>query len=144
MDVSREDLAEFAKEFVQKLPDNAGTRAHVVGLKGNLGAGKTTFVQEVAKVLGVKESVTSPTFVIAQSYDAAHPVFKKLVHMDAYRLEGEESDTIGFGSYLDDPNSLVLIEWPENLPEEAKFPEGAPILEFETIDENTRKVTEHA
>lgn len=141
MEISLEVLGEYAQEFVENLPKAVGTQAHVVGLKGNLGAGKTTFVQEAGKVLGVKEQITSPTFVIAQSYETTHSVFKRLVHMDAYRLSGEEKDTIGFSEYMNDPESLILVEWPENLPEKANFPEGAAILEFETVDEDTRKIS---
>lgn len=141
MEIARDGLANYAQEFADKLPKETGERAHVVGLKGNLGAGKTTFVQEVGSVLGVRQQITSPTFVIAQSYETEHPVFKRLVHMDAYRLSGEEGDTIGFGQYMDDPENLVLVEWPENLPKEARFPKGAPILEFETVDENIRSIS---
>jgi tRNA threonylcarbamoyladenosine biosynthesis protein TsaE len=144
MEIALDQLEQFAKDFVNKLPEVVGGKAHVVGLKGNLGAGKTTFVQEVAGVLGVEKQVTSPTFVIAQSYETKHPVFKRLVHMDAYRLSEEVVDTIGFSEYMSDPHTLVLVEWPENLPKEAEFPKGAPILEFETVDEETRKIVEHA
>lgn len=143
MEVSLNELEKYAKDFIQRLPSEAGDRAYVVGLKGDLGAGKTTFVQEVAKVLGVKEQMTSPTFVIVQSYEIKHPVFKRLVHMDAYRLSGEEEDTIGFSEYMQDPQNLILVEWPENLPQGAGFPEDAPILEFKTVDENTRRIYYH-
>ena len=61
--------------------------------------------------------------------------------MDAYRLSGEEGDTIGFSEYMNDPENLVLVEWPENLPEKAQFPKEAPILEFETTGETTRSIT---
>ena len=142
MDISRDALPEYARAFVEKLPQEAGCNAYVVGLKGELGAGKTTFVQEVARCLGVSASVTSPTFVIAQTYPTTHPVFSRLVHIDAYRLEGEEKDTIGFAEFRKDPHTLILIEWPVHLP--TGFPAGAPLLEFETVDENTRRITEHA
>lgn len=139
MELSLETLPEHAKQFVENLRVE-GNQACVVGLKGNLGAGKTTFVQEVAKVLGVEVQVTSPTFVISQSYKTSHPTLKRLVHIDAYRLEGEEGDTIGFREYLSDPENLILVEWPENLPKGTDFPASAATLEFETVDENTRRV----
>lgn len=144
MEFSRDELTEYAKTFVKELPATLGGEAYVVGLKGSLGAGKTTFVQEVAKALGVKETVTSPTFVIAQRYETAHSVFKHLIHMDAYRLSGEVVDTIGFESYLHNPENLVFVEWPEHLPNQAQLPATALVLEFETVDENIRKVTKHA
>jgi tRNA threonylcarbamoyladenosine biosynthesis protein TsaE len=132
----------YAQEFVEALPNIAGDTAYVVGLRGNLGAGKTTFVQAVAKELGVKEAITSPTFVIAQSYDIQHTIYKKLIHMDAYRLTPLEPDTIGFGAALADPSNLILVEWPENLPTVIQREvAGMPVLKFETVDETTRRVT---
>jgi tRNA threonylcarbamoyladenosine biosynthesis protein TsaE len=139
MEFTLEELPKFAQDFVKKLPQDARESAHVVGLKGNLGAGKTAFVQNLAKVLGVKEVVTSPTFVIAQSYATNHPVFKKLVHIDAYRLENETKDTIGLADYLNDPQNLVLIEWPAYLP--TKLPEGTAVLEFKVVDEDRRNIS---
>lgn len=143
MELSLLDLEKYARDFVARLPARKESGALVFGLTGELGAGKTTFVQAVARALGVKEPVTSPTFVIAQRYATTHPVFKKLVHMDAYRLRGEMGDTIGFSEYTHDPESLVLVEWPENLPSAARFPMDAPTIMFETIDERTRRITEH-
>jgi tRNA threonylcarbamoyladenosine biosynthesis protein TsaE len=144
MEYTLEELEQYAQEFVAALPQRAEHRAHVVGLRGNLGSGKTTFTQAVARALGVRDMVTSPTFVIAQSYHTAHPVFTRFVHMDAYRLEGEVEDTIGFASYLEDPHTLVFVEWPEHLPRGAHFPEDAPVLQFETVDEHTRRIETHA
>lgn len=141
MEVSLATLPQFANTFVAELPITPGERAHVVGLRGELGAGKTTFVQHVARELGVEDVVTSPTFVIAQRYRTQHPVFKTLVHMDAYRLEGEVNDTIGFSDYLDDPHTLVLVEWPEQLPREVPLPANAPTLTFTVIDETTRELS---
>jgi len=141
MEISLAELADFAGTFVAALPPSSGAHAHVVGLSGELGAGKTTFVQAVAKVLGVKESVTSPTFVILQRYKTAHPLFTNLVHIDAYRLSPKEKDTVGFCGYVKNPNNLILVEWPENLPRAADFPADAPILKFETMNETVRKIT---
>ncbi len=78
MDLTLEGLATFAKEFVATLPQRPGASALVVGLKGDLGAGKTAFVQAVAREMGVKESVTSPTFVIAQSYQTMQSGIQKV------------------------------------------------------------------
>lgn len=140
MDIALGKMNAYAEAFVSALPKEAGQRAHVVGLSGDLGAGKTTFVQRVGKALGVTEHVTSPTFVIAQRYATAHPVFTSLIHIDAYRLLDDAKDTIGFAGYLSDPHNLVLVEWPENLSKETGFPADAPILRFETIDETTRRI----
>lgn len=141
MKIALEDMKRYAADFVAALPAHAGRQAHVVGLKGNLGAGKTTFVQAVSEALGVKEHVTSPTFVLARRYDTAHPTFTSLVHIDAYRLSDDAKDTIGFAEYLANPHNLVLVEWPENLPKETGFPEDAPTFTFEVVDEITRRIT---
>ena len=141
MDVVLEKMNEFAAQFAAELPRTAPRRAHIVGLSGELGAGKTTFVQAVARALGVQESVTSPTFVILQRYKTAHPLFTNLVHVDAYRLSPKEKDTIGFADYLNNPRNLILVEWPENLPRGAGFPADVPILKFETMNETIRKIT---
>ncbi|MCI5108581.1 MAG: tRNA (adenosine(37)-N6)-threonylcarbamoyltransferase complex ATPase subunit type 1 TsaE [Candidatus Pacebacteria bacterium] len=91
-------------------------RAVVIGLFGNLGAGKTTFTKGVAKELGITEEVTSPTFVIQKTYDIPIGDFERLVHIDAYRLEsGEDLKKIGFLETLKDPENLIFIEWPENV-----------------------------
>lgn len=139
MDLSRDGLTEFARQFVAELPRERGARSYAVGLTGELGSGKTTFVQEVARSLGVTEHVTSPTFVFAKNYETDHPIFTKLIHIDAYRLEDETKDTVGFEAYLADRHALVLIEWPENV----SYMKHSPftIIAFETINETTRRVS---
>ena len=76
-------------------------------LAGDLGAGKTTFVQGFGRALSVSEPITSPTFVIVHTYDGAFPV----VHVDAYRLERlQELLDLGLGELLDH-EGVTLIEW---------------------------------
>jgi tRNA threonylcarbamoyladenosine biosynthesis protein TsaE len=103
---STEDTMRFAKEFAEKLkPGN------VLGLKGNLGTGKTQFVKGICEHFKVKEVVNSPTFIIVNEYEGAEGV--KIYHFDLYRLNSAaELSVIGFDEYLN-PESLVLIEWPE-------------------------------
>ncbi len=83
----------------------------VVTLSGDLGAGKTTFVQGVASALGVTVQVTSPTFVIIHHYEGRFPV----VHMDVYRLDYiQEVLDLGFEELLQ-PDAVMLVEWGEAL-----------------------------
>lgn len=100
--------------------------ALVVGLSGHLGAGKTAFTKVVADLLGVKEDVTSPTFVIMKMYKMGESIinesshvevpWKRLVHIDAYRLESrEELNVLEWSQITADKNNLILIEWPENV-----------------------------
>ncbi len=111
--------AKFAAAL-RPLPD----RATVVGLYGELGAGKTTFVQAAAKALGVREKVKSPTFLIMKSYQLPHlPIggqattfYRLLVHIDAYRLKhSEELQKLGFSELLRDPYNLIFVEWADKV-----------------------------
>lgn len=108
-----------------------------VSLEGPLGAGKTFFVRAVARALGVKEHVASPTFVLQRIYHAAPnlPV-RQLLHYDLYRLESpEELYDIGFGDCP--PDAVVLAEWGDRFPEE--LPSHAIRVCFEPAGETLRR-----
>lgn len=116
-----DDLDSYAKQMVDFLTDIVSKKidhATVVTLTGDLGAGKTTLTQRIAKHLGIGDEVSSPTFVIAKYYDlpkVGSPTsnFNRLIHVDAYRLDGEPLEPLGFEQLFADPNNLVIIEWPE-------------------------------
>ena len=113
-----EDTAEIARQFLEGLAK--GQAATVVGLSGELGAGKTHFTQAVASELGISEQLISPTFVIMKRYEipqGGEPKgFKNFFHLDAYRLnKSEELAALGWAEVLADPENLVFIEWPENV-----------------------------
>lgn len=113
------EAARFANSLV---PHGAG--ATVVALSGNLGAGKTTFVQSAAAALGVVEPVKSPTFILMQVFEMPQGPFARLVHIDAYRLKSlHELAVLGWQEIVADPANLVFIEWPEQVP--GALPEGA-------------------
>ena len=89
----------------------------VICLEGDLGAGKTTFTQGLAAALGVKGRVTSPTFCIVQEHrqqqSEAVDGRRLLVHMDLYRLHGEDDViAIGWEDYLAE-GAILVVEWPE-------------------------------
>jgi len=141
---SPNETQKVAAEFVLQLARaEHGTRgtATIIALEGDLGAGKTVFTKGVAAALGVKTAVTSPTFVIQKRYDlpeGAH--WKRLIHIDAYRLGGEdELRTIGWDTIATDPNNLVIIEWPQQV--EAGVPQRTHRVVFEEVDEETRRLT---
>ncbi|HYE22905.1 MAG TPA: tRNA (adenosine(37)-N6)-threonylcarbamoyltransferase complex ATPase subunit type 1 TsaE [Candidatus Paceibacterota bacterium] len=128
-----------AAGFTQVLaPKDAG--ATLVTLSGELGAGKTTFTQNVAKALGVDGAVTSPTFVLMKVYQLPKEAsFKRLVHIDAYRLQGgKELAPLGFDEVLHDKDNLVLLEWPEQVAD--GLPEADYKLRLEVLSENSRKL----
>ena len=134
---SEEDNFEVAKNFLEKIsPKDV---AVVVGLYGNLGAGKTAFTKAVAKNLGVEDTITSPTFVIEKIYELTGQKFKHLIHIDAYRLEREqELVSLGWHDITANPENLIFIEWPDRV--EDIMPEHIKIL-FDTLeDSNSRKI----
>lgn len=96
-----------------------GSGAQLVCLVGDLGAGKTTFTQQLAAQLGVMEPVVSPTFGIMKLYNLVdHPGYDQLVHIDAYRIEDiSEVGPLRLQEVLNTPRTLVCLEWPENIAE---------------------------
>lgn len=122
------ETGEIAKTFIDIiLKDKKKTKgALVVALSGDLGAGKTAFTQAVAKYLGVKDKIKSPTFVIMKNYELRITNYKKLFHIDAYRLKNEkELLHLGWEEIVGNKEHLVFIEWPENvkkvIPPDARF-----------------------
>lgn len=108
----------------------------VICLDGDLGAGKTLFVQNLAASLGVQGEVTSPTFNLMNLYEDGR---MPLVHFDLYRLEQEyELDEIGFYDYVENPDGLVLIEWAEKFPE--CLPEDHIALQIQRTDVENERV----
>lgn len=134
---SPEENIEIATFFIEGLSKKDS--AVVVGLYGNLGAGKTTFTKSIAKVLGVEETITSPTFVIEKIYELTNQKFTHIIHIDAYRIEREEElVSLGFKEIIKDPNNLILIEWPEKI--SGIMPEHIKI-KFRTLEsENSREI----
>lgn len=108
---SVEETWTLARQFAGELKPG-----DVVCLEGDLGAGKTTFTQGLAHALGVKGRVTSPTFCIVQEHPAdpaAGGPVPLLVHMDLYRLQGEDDVlAIGWEDYLA-RGAVLIVEWPE-------------------------------
>lgn len=136
-DLNKTDL--YAQNFLASLTP-AVNHATIVGLSGDLGAGKTAFVKLLASALGVKEEILSPTFVIMKLYGILdHPKWNQLVHIDAYRIEDpNEAHALHFEHICADSKNLIVIEWPERL--KKNFPDHAQVLRFRFIDETTRAI----
>lgn len=101
------ELKDLAIKIVKK-------NQNIVLLKGDLGAGKTTLTQFIAKELGVKTRVNSPTFTIMKQHTLVNGNYKNLVHYDLYRLSTlEEAEDLGFFEVTKDKENFVIVEWPE-------------------------------
>ncbi len=137
---SFKETEELAQEFVSSIVP-LENQAKVMGLRGELGAGKTAFVKCIAKALKIKETVTSPTFIIEKIYSLPKEnKFKKLIHIDAYRLSGgEDLLSIGWEEILNNPENLIFIEWPERV--ENILPKEIQNIQFEFVDDSTRMIS---
>lgn len=152
-----EDTEKIAKNFIKDfiLSHQNRDKAFVVGLYGDLGAGKTTFMKYLAKNLGVEETIQSPTFVIMKSYSLKGAskkaqvkekepsnfqtfYFQTLYHIDSYRIEkDEEMLKLGWNEIISNPKNLVFVEWPEIIKD--IMPPHTKIF-FEHISQNERKI----
>ncbi len=114
---------------------------HIFALQGNLGAGKTTFIQGIAKALKIKQKILSPTFVIMKNFSLPkNSNFSKLFHIDCYRLdEPSEIINLGFNEIIKNPKNLIFIEWPEKI--KNLLPPDTIWIKFKTIDKNKREIT---
>ncbi len=128
----------LAQAFLNTLTKNE--KGTVVALEGDLGSGKTTFSQSVGEILGVREVMQSPTFVIEKIYEINFEGFTHLIHIDAYRLDRfEELLHLGWEEICSRPENLIFIEWPERVKE--IIPEDAKHIKFNFIDETTREIS---
>lgn len=106
----------IAAMLARELDADSWDYARVVALEGNLGAGKTTFVQGFARALGIKEPVKSPTFLVMKIYAVKRKHTKHLVHIDCYRLDNaSELAHLGFDKLLADKDAIIIIEWADRI-----------------------------
>lgn len=137
--VTENDLSDIAKKVIDTLASSSTASAKVLFLEGDLGAGKTTFTKALASVLGIdKEDVHSPTFILKKEYQTSHDVFKKLIHIDAYRFDSpEEEKVLKLAHDVAQQDSIIVIEWPSKL--SGAINEDMTIA-FTVIDDDTREV----
>lgn len=134
----RSDLKKATLELIEGLYSENKSGASILALYGDLGAGKTTFTQTLGEILGIKEDITSPTFVIMKRYQTANESFRSLIHIDAYRLNSpEELSVLGFQDWLNEERALVVIEWADKV--ESLLPQTITRLQF-TLENDLRKL----
>lgn len=104
---------------------------------GNLGSGKTTFIQGLAEGLGIKRRIISPTFIIIRTYKLR---INNFYHIDLYRIESK-NDLLGLGidEIIEDKNNIVAVEWAEKM--EDMLPDKRIELYFKYVDEDTREIS---
>ena len=116
------EINTFVGKFVKTLKGG-----EVIALIGDLGSGKTTFTKALAKSLGVKKPITSPTYILLQEFKGILPLKKKpvtLYHLDLYRTNSfVECEHLGLTEFWETPKTLTIIEWAdkifEHLPKKA-------------------------
>jgi len=117
----KEGIKKISLKILNEILKIKKKKAKVVALSGELGAGKTTLTQELGKILGIKEKIISPTYIIMKFYEinsnsSYFSNFKKLIHIDAYRLDfHEELLKIGWEEISNNKDNLIIIEWPEKV-----------------------------
>jgi len=135
---SSQETKDLGKKIGSNLAGLKKNRAVIFALSGELGSGKTTFVQGLALGLGIETRIISPTFILVRKYAGKDIDF---YHLDLYRLEGNVEGQVrdlGIDEFWSDPNNVVVIEWAEKIKD--VVPESAVWMTFEGTDE-TRKIT---
>lgn len=133
---STQETKKLAGEIAKKVRPG-----DVIGLYGELGAGKTTFVRFMVDAMGFSARVQSPTFVIMRKYsgEKENKGISHINHVDLYRITKEdELENLGLEEILEDEKAVTLIEWPEIA--EPMLPKQMIKIKFEYVDENSRKV----
>lgn len=138
---SSDETRIIGKEIAQKI-----TSRKVYLLYGDLGSGKTTFVQGFAEGLGITRRISSPTFIIMRSYEIRNKNqelrIKNLYHLDLYRTNSERDlEGLGLKEILNNSTNIVMIEWPERMG--LLIPENGVKIEFEYLNDEERKIIIH-
>ena len=113
--------------------------AFIIALEGNLGSGKTNFIQGLAAALGIKESVLSPTFLILKQFPILFKGYTNFYHVDAYRLKSsKELLELGFEELLSNPENIIVIEWADKVGK--ILPKNVLNIKFVNLRKDKRKI----
>lgn len=129
---SAEAMQQLGRDLAASLEPGA-----VVLLHGDLGAGKTTLTQGVARGLGIDQPVQSPTFTLVREHEGAT---MRLYHLDLYRLDDpDELENMGYEVFINPPDGVSLIEWPERAGD--WLPDRFLLVQIEHMGGDRRRVT---
>lgn len=130
-----------AKLLADELYRGEHSRPAILALEGELGSGKTTFVQGFARALGVKEKVLSPTFVLLKIYALKKRRLRRLIHIDCYRVSSSKDLVhLGFRDLLRDKDAVILIEWADRV--KKLIPQSAIWIRFHHSSRPHKRVIE--
>lgn len=122
------ETRKIARMLAQEVLKNK--KGAVIGLQGELGAGKTTFIQAFAKGLGIRNKITSPSFVLMKNY-------KNFYHIDCYRIKSyKDKINLDFKEIISNPKNIVLIEWAERI--KKILPRNSIWIKFKIVSNNER------
>ena len=132
---SAEETIEFGRKYAERLKGG-----ETIGLIGELGSGKTTFIKGLAEGLRVDDTITSPTFVILKSYPGRIGGKKiEFIHIDAYRIEfPDDIESVGIQDYLGRNDIIVAVEWAEKI--KKILPKDTIYIQFKHKSENQREI----
>jgi len=127
----------LAQEIIKKPLKTKG--AIIIGLEGELGSGKTRFVQGFARGLGIRQRLTSPTFVILRRHAISDKQYANLYHIDCYRLgKSKELLDLDFKEITNNPQNIIIIEWAERV--RKILSKGTIWIRFEIMSEKKRRI----
>jgi tRNA threonylcarbamoyladenosine biosynthesis protein TsaE len=129
---SEQEMLDFGQKYGQ-----THTAPFVLELIGDVGTGKTTFVRGLARGIGVKEAVTSPSFTISKIYQGKDAT---LVHYDFYRLIDPGIMQEDLAESVADPQTITIVEWGQSIQD--VLPTNRKIITIKYLDENTREIIE--
>ena len=135
---SPSETKKLAGEILKKISERNREGALVFALSGQLGAGKTKFVQGAAEFLGIERNVTSPTFVLMKRYGLLG-AFNSFYHFDCYRLySSKEVLDLGWEKIISNPKNIIFVEWAEKI--KNILPSGTIYVTIKDRRENKREL----
>jgi tRNA threonylcarbamoyladenosine biosynthesis protein TsaE len=126
------------KKIAAKIANNLKVGEWIY-IRGEIGAGKTTFVQGLASFFGVEDPIRSPTFTIVNHYRTNHSTIKEIIHIDFYRLKPGDTTDLGLEDFFERDDIIVVIEWPDKV-EDIAAGRNKIYIDFTVLDNGERQI----